>query len=200
MLDIIQQKQALRKIFKERRASLTKEEALLRSQQINKNFIDNLLPKIYQINSKKVFSLYLASYKEVSTEVITQYFYQNNISFSYPKIVAQNHQLDFVLAQQNQAFVANKFFTKIIEPQDGIIVFPNIIILPLLAFDADLSRLGMGGGFFDRTIEFLKNRNSEIITIGLAYEFQRSERPLPIDNTDQKLDFIVTEKSIFSAS
>ena len=94
----------------------------------------------------------------------------------------------------------NVFFPKILEPLSGNKVVPNIIIMPLLAFDPYLSRLGMGGGFFDRTIEFLKKENSQIIAIALAYDFQRHEGMLEAENTDQRLDFVVTEKMIYSAS
>jgi 5-formyltetrahydrofolate cyclo-ligase len=61
-----------------------------------------------------------------------------------------------------------------------------------------MSRLGMGGGFFDRTISKLKIEKPNLQTIALAYDFQRLETDLPIENTDQKPDFIVTSNSIFS--
>lgn len=200
MNNLQQRKEELRKFFKSKRTQLSPQEISERSHQINQNFIDNLLDKIYSKNSKKIFSLYFPSYHEVNTDVIAQHFYQNNICFSYPKITHRNHHLDFIVATKNQKLKPNIFFPKILEPQDQINVFPDVLILPLLAFDSNLSRLGMGGGFFDRTIEFLKKHNSEIITIALAYDFQRAETILPIENTDQKLDFIVTEKNIFSAS
>ena len=69
--------------------------------------------------------------------------------------------------------------------------------MPLLAFDSKLSRLGMGGGFFDRTIEFLK-QEKPIITIGLAYDFQDFRGNLPVEESDQKVDFIVTQTRIIS--
>lgn len=194
------QKSKLRKIFKEQRAALSQAEVTEKSQQINQNFITNLLPKIYQKDSAKIFSLYLASNGEVLTTELSRHFTENNIKFSYPKIVEKNRELEFILSEKNQAFAPSKFFPTIIEPRFGEKVLPDFIILPLLAFDADLSRLGMGGGFFDRTIEFLKKQKSEIITIGLSYDFQRVCDTLPIENTDQRLDFIVTEKTIFSAS
>lgn len=200
MTNILDQKQNLRQNFKSRRAALSTKDVVTRSQQINRNFIDNLLPKIYQKNSNQTFSLYLPSYGEVLTDLIAQNFQKNNIRFSYPKITQKNHHLDFILTHTDQRLQPSKFFPKILEPSDGINVFPDFVILPLLAFDTDLSRLGLGGGFFDRTLKFLKNQNSKIIAIGLAYDFQRSEELLPIENTDQKLDFIVTEKTIFSAS
>jgi 5-formyltetrahydrofolate cyclo-ligase len=200
MPTITSKKQALRKIFKEKRSSLSALEVEEKSRAISQNFIQNLLPKIYQKNSEKIFSLYFSSSNEVKTIDIADYFQKNDISFSYPKITKQDHYLDFIKTQKNQKFIANHLYSRLLEPFSGKKIFPDILILPLLAFDADLSRLGMGGGFFDRTIEFLKNQKKPIITIGLAYDFQRSREPLATENTDQKLDFIVTEKTIFPAS
>ena len=103
-------KTELRHFFKARRASLNIDEVSQRSRQINQNFIDNLLPKIYKKNSAKIFSLYLSSYNEVSTEVIAQHFSKNGIRFSYPKIVQKNHPLDFILADKLQTLKPNQFF------------------------------------------------------------------------------------------
>lgn len=192
-----QEKQQLRKIFKEKRNALTSQEVTERSSRISHNFITNLLPKIYEKNFNKVFAIYLSSHQEVCTSEITKYFIQNKIKFSYPKITQKNHPLDFILFEENQKFSANKFFPKVLEPINGKIIIPDIVILPLLAFDSKLSRLGMGGGFFDRTIEILRNQGSKII-IGLAYDFQALDNLLPIEKTDQRLDFIVTESSIIS--
>lgn len=193
-------KENFRKIFRDKRLALEPEEVLQKSRQINHNFINNLLPQLYQKNSVAVFSLYFASAGEVETDLVAQHFKKNYIKFSYPKIVQKNHHLDFILHEENQELAANSFYPKILEIAKGEKVLPDILILPLVAFDQDLSRLGMGGGFFDRTIKYLKNHKSEIVTIGLAYDFQRSEQVLPIEKTDQRLDFIVTEKSIFVAS
>lgn len=200
MSSVTSDKSRLREIFRKKRSTLTKEEVAEKSQQINQNFIKNLLPKIYQRNSAKIFALYLASGNEVKTELIAEHFQKNQINFSYPKIFKKNQPLEFILAKKNQKFSANNFYKKILEPDSGEKILPDLIILPLLAFDPYRSRLGMGGGFFDRTIDFLKNQKSPIITIGLGYEFQRLDEALPIEITDQRLDFIVTEKMIFSAS
>ncbi|MES2962039.1 MAG: 5-formyltetrahydrofolate cyclo-ligase [Pseudomonadota bacterium] len=200
MPNITSLKQAQRKIFREKRSNLSSLEVKEKSHAINQNFIQNLLPKIYQKNSGKIFSLYSPSFNEVATIDIAEHFTKNNIPFSYPKIIKQNRYLDFIKTEKDQKFIANHLYPRLLEPFNGEKTFPDILILPLLAFDQDLSRLGMGGGFFDRTIEFLKNQKNSIITIGLAYDFQRSHEPLTTENTDQKLDFIVTEKTIFPAS
>lgn len=190
----------LRKAFKARREKLSQEEVMVRSKQISENFLQNLLPKIYSENSGRIFSLYLATHHEVSTNLLSEHFKKNKIPFSYPKIIARNQALEFILFEPQTNFATNKFFPKVSEPMNGKKISPDFLIIPLLAFDADLSRLGMGGGFFDRTIESLKKTKSKITTIGLAFDFQQSQSLLPLENTDQKLDFIVTEKNIFSSS
>lgn len=203
-MTIISEKEKIRRAFRDRRLALSEQETAERSRQVNQNFITNLLPKFYQKNSAKkfdkIFSLYLSSYGEVSTNLIAEHFEKNEIQFSYPKIIQKNHPLNFILAKKNQKFIANQFFPKLLEPASDEQILPDLLILPLVAFDTELSRLGMGGGFFDRTIESLKKQKSQIITIGLAYYFQRLEQALPTEKTDQKLDFIVTENQIFSAS
>jgi 5-formyltetrahydrofolate cyclo-ligase len=197
---IDEEKTALRKVFKNRRAALSAYDVKEKSQRINQNFIKNLLPKICKKNSEKVFSLYLHSGNEVTTSLIAQHFFEKQIKFSYPKIISKDHPLDFIQATKDMAFELNNFYPKILEPISGEKIFPDFIILPLLAFDSDLSRLGMGGGFFDRTINYLKSEKPEIFVIGLAYDIQRADDKLPKENTDQRLDFIVTEEKIFSAT
>jgi len=194
-------KSQLRESFKLLRSQLSQDDVIKRSIAINKNFIENLLPKIYQKNYKKIFSLYVASGNEVKTDLIAEHFKKNEISFSYPKIIKKDHHLDFILNDEklvNQGFVASCIYPKIYELNDGKKVFPDILIIPLLAFDSNLARLGMGGGFYDRTIEFLKIKHN-IITIGLAYNFQLCDSLLATSKHDQSLDFIASEDYIISA-
>jgi len=199
MLDEIQLfKNTFRTLYRDKRSRLTPQEVEQKSQKINQNFINNLLPKIYDKNPHAIFSLYISNGLEVSTNLIAGHFINRKINFAYPKIIKQHYHLDFVLNEQNQVFEPNSIYPKILEPRDGKKVLPDILILPLLAFDADLTRLGMGGGFFDRTIAFLKS-NKKIITIGVAYDFQRSPSLLPHYKTDQSLDFIVSETDIICA-
>jgi len=193
-------KSKLRELFKKQRSAMSQEDVIKKSSEINQNFVENLLPKICKQNSEEIFSLYLSSGNEVRTQRLSEHFKKNNFSFSYPRIITKNHPLEFVLAEENQTLVKNQFYPKILEPLGGKVVLPNFLILPLVAFDDDLSRLGMGGGFFDRTISELRKQKFKIITIGLGYDFQRSRELLPTENTDCRLDFIVTEQNIFSAN
>ncbi|WP_299354411.1 5-formyltetrahydrofolate cyclo-ligase [uncultured Shimia sp.] len=73
---------------------------------------------------------------------------------------------------------------------------PEIVIVPLVAFDAQGGRLGYGGGFYDRTLERLRARRATL-AIGFAFDAQEAEN-LPLEPTDQPLDMIVTESGFRS--
>lgn len=75
----------------------------------------------------------------------------------------------------------------------------DLVLMPLVAFDRQGNRLGMGGGFYDRTLAFLNSRSHwhKPRLIGLAYEFQCVEQ-LPAQNWDIPLDAIATEKSVYT--
>jgi 5-formyltetrahydrofolate cyclo-ligase len=71
-------------------------------------------------------------------------------------------------------------------------VDPDMLLVPLLAFDGEGNRIGYGGGFYDRTIE-KQLAFRPLRTCGLAFSVQRVER-IPTTDTDRKLDWVVTEK------
>lgn len=79
-------------------------------------------------------------------------------------------------------------------PTDETEVIPEIMVVPLLAFDERGHRLGYGAGYYDRTLEKLR-RLGPVTAIGFAYEAQLADI-LPIEATDQPLDAIVTEAGI----
>ncbi|MDG1863463.1 MAG: 5-formyltetrahydrofolate cyclo-ligase [Yoonia sp.] len=81
-------------------------------------------------------------------------------------------------------------------PQTGEWLEPEILIVPLVAFDRKGGRLGYGGGFYDRTLEMLRAKRPTL-AIGFAYAGQETE-DLPLEATDQPLDLIVTEDGILS--
>ena len=80
------------------------------------------------------------------------------------------------------------------EPETHSKVYPDILLIPIVAFDENLNRLGYGGGYYDRLITKL-SKKKRIIKIGLAFSFQEVDK-VPVNIYDQKLDFIVTNKHI----
>ena len=80
------------------------------------------------------------------------------------------------------------------EPVTSKIIYPDILLVPLVAYDSNLNRLGYGAGFYDRYIEKIE-KIKKVTKIGLAFSFQKISS-IPINQYDKKLDFIVTEKEI----
>lgn len=83
---------------------------------------------------------------------------------------------------------------KALIPEGGAELSPEVLIVPLVAFDRRGYRLGYGGGFYDRTLEGLKLRGP-VTALGFAFTAQEMDA-VPIEPTDQRLDMIVTEAGI----
>ena len=98
--------------------------------------------------------------------------------------------MDFFSWSIKDPLTINKY--GIPEPTSNKIMYPSILLVPLLAFDKNFNRIGYGGGFYDRYIKKIK-KDKKIITIGLAYSFQRLKK-IPTNKYDIKLDFIITDK------
>ena len=81
------------------------------------------------------------------------------------------------------------------EPNSKKLVYPDIILVPLVAFDNTLNRLGYGGGYYDRIIKKLSDKKKKILKIGLAFSVQKINN-VPVTKYDKKLDYIVTDKYI----
>jgi 5-formyltetrahydrofolate cyclo-ligase len=81
-------------------------------------------------------------------------------------------------------------------PEVDRFIEPEILIVPLVAFDRAGGRLGYGGGFYDRTLEMLRARRPTL-AIGFAWAAQEANG-LPLEPTDQPLDMIVTEAGVIA--
>jgi 5-formyltetrahydrofolate cyclo-ligase len=79
---------------------------------------------------------------------------------------------------------------------DAPIIEPDVLLVPLMAFDRKGYRLGYGGGFYDRTLELLRAKKS-ITAIGIAYAAQEVDS-VAHDSHDQPLDFVMTERDVFA--
>lgn len=109
-----------------------------------------------------------------------------------PVIIGPAQPLRFREWSPGCAMVAGEFGALI--PQEGAWLEPQVVIVPLLAFDAQGYRLGYGGGFYDRTLEGLRARGP-VLAVGFAFAAQEVET-VPVEATDQRLDMIVTEQGV----
>ena len=165
----------------------------IRNQNNLKNFkisftaIMNILKK-EKIKGKIIGGYYPYNYEFDGMHILDE-FEKKNYLISLPK-VKKNFQMNFFEWSSRDPLVINKY--GIPEPFQNRIRFPDILIVPLVAFDKHLNRIGYGGGFYDRYIKKIK-KIKKITTIGLAYSFQQVKK-IQINKRDMKLDFIITEK------
>ena len=109
-----------------------------------------------------------------------------------PVIAGAGEPLRFARWEPDAAMTEGAFGALI--PADPVFFEPEIVIVPLVAFDGAGGRLGYGGGFYDRTLEMLRARRATL-AIGFAYAAQQAAG-LPLEPTDQPLDLIITEEGI----
>ena len=155
--------------------------------QINFNHFIKIL-KIKKINKKTIGGYYPVNF-ELDDLTLLKKFQKNGFIISLP-VIKKNFQMDFYKWSFSDLLKVNKY--GIPEPEIKNIVYPDILLIPLVAFDKNLNRLGYGGGYYDRLIEKL-SKKKKIIKIGLALSIQEIDK-VPINSYDQKLDYIVTNK------
>ncbi len=107
-------------------------------------------------------------------------------------VVKKNNEMDYYSWSTKNLLKLNKY--GIPEPEKIKKVFPDIILVPLVAFDNRLYRIGYGGGYYDRYIEKLSNKKN-LLKIGIAHSCQKINR-VPTNKYDKKLDIIITEKYV----
>ncbi len=135
----------------------------------------------------------LAGYMAMRTEIDpTAAMAAHQGPVGVPVILGRGQPLKFREWTPGCPMIAGEFGALI--PADGAWVEPEVLIVPLVAFDARGFRLGYGGGFYDRTLEGLRARRPTL-AIGFAFAAQEMAE-VPIEPTDQRLDAIVTEQGV----
>lgn len=113
-----------------------------------------------------------------------------------PVIIKAGQALRFSRWEPDAALTAGPFGAMI--PAVDDFLDPEILIVPLVAFDARGGRLGYGGGFYDRTLQGLRAKRATL-AIGFAFDAQEAA-DLPLEATDQPLDMVVTESRVLTFS
>ncbi|MDC0533493.1 5-formyltetrahydrofolate cyclo-ligase [Candidatus Pelagibacter sp.] len=160
----------------------------VKNYNINFKYILKVLQK-KNIKGKILGGYYPYNY-EVNTIEILKKFEKQNYIITLPKI-KKNFQMDFFGWSSQDPLKINKY--GIPEPISNKIKYPDILLVPIVAYDKDLNRIGYGGGFYDRYLEKIK-KVKKVTTIGLAYSFQKVKK-IMTNKYDIKLDFIITEKN-----
>jgi len=177
------------------KSKLRKKILKVRQKFNTKNIQPNFSQIIKILKKEKISNKIIGGYYPVNFEiddlVLLKNFKKNKFGISLP-VIKKNFQMDFYSWSFSEPLKINKY--GIPEPEKKYIVYPDVLLIPLVAFDKNLNRLGYGGGYYDRLIEKLSKKKN-IIKIGLAFSIQEIDK-VPINMYDQKLDYIVTNKHI----
>lgn len=190
------QRQNLRKQMRVKRAQLTVIEQQIAEQKIYQLLIQQ---KIFQQ------SLHLAAYISVKGEIdpttIIKHSWQQKKFCHLPIIDPLAKTLSFANYQSGDKLINNDY--QIPEPiftHEKIIDIKilDLVLMPLVAFDLQGNRLGMGAGYYDKTFAFLRDvqRPAKPFLLGLAYDWQKIET-IEAKAWDVKLDAVVTDKSFY---
>ncbi len=156
--------------------------------KISNNIVDNLRAKI-NFSKNKIIGGYFPINFEFDCLQILKKFYSKSYVISLP-IIKKNYQMDFYKWSPDDPLTINSF--GIPQPLKLKKVYPDIIFVPMVAFDRDRNRIGYGGGFYDRYLEKI-SQIKKCVTIGLAFSHQKVNK-INVENFDRKLDLILTEK------
>ncbi len=180
------EKKILRKFLIDRRKHLSRE-----YEEKNLSHV-HLRPLLNNMNSDYVGS-YINYNSEISTKALNKYLIEKNFNICLPKIDYQTNEINFFKYRAGTKLIKNKY--NILEPEiTNEIIFPKLVLVPLLAFNTSGFRLGYGGGFYDKYFSFQEEK--EIIKVGLGFSFQKVYE-IPIEVHDQKLDWILTENYLY---
>jgi len=154
------------------------------------SLLKDILKKFNLLKKKNIGGYFPINYEIDSLKILTQ-LEKSGHKISFP-ITRKGNKMDFFEWSSNEPLLIGKF--GIPEPCSKKKIYPDILLVPLVAFNKNKFRLGYGGGYYDRYIQKMK-KIKKILTIGMAFSFQEVKK-LPINKHDKKLDFIFTENYI----
>jgi len=166
-------------------------ERLAVAPETARNFAVSIIPKLLGlIPSGAVVAVYAPMRGEIDVMPALRELAARGHRVCLP-VIKDGKTLEFREFSPDSTLIAGKFGA-LCPPENAEVLTPDVLIVPLVGFDAAGNRLGYGGGYYDVTISALRAQNKLLKTIGVAYSFQRVEN-LPTEAHDEKLDVVVTE-------
>lgn len=186
----------IRSHLREQRKALSTDTQQRHSKALCQNIIQQ---KTYR-NSRHV-GCYLANDGEIDPYLLIEHAWLAHKKVYLPVLSPIKNSLYFAPYKENTRFEHNRFniAEPICQPSDWVKASQlDLLLMPLVAFDEHGNRVGMGGGFYDRTLSYLQHRQfwKKPVLMGLAHELQKVAQ-LEAQHWDIPLDYIVTEKQIY---
>lgn len=188
--DISQTKAMLRRQLRAVRAGIDPSRASAAAAEI----AIHLCAAIGNQIANKIVAGYWPLAEELDPRPVMEALSARGADLALPADIVADHALAFRAWALNDPLQIGSFGISTPEAAQPIVV-PDIVLVPLLAFDKDGYRLGFGGGFYDRTIALFETMGHKPLLIGLAFAAQEMPK-LPRENHDRSLDMIVTEEGL----
>ncbi len=188
---------SIRQQMREQRMQLSSQQQLLSARKLAQ-----LLLKQSWFQRANNIAMYLANDGEIDPRVFADIAHHRGKQCLLPSMhPAKSGHLWF--GDYDGIKTTNKFGIEEPDSKRNQMLNPkqvDIVLLPLVAFDQQGGRLGMGGGYYDRTFEFLQTSGlQKPRLIGLAHHFQQVEK-LPIESWDVPLSAIITDEKVITAA
>ena len=182
------------KSFLRKRALLERKKKYLTTEKFNFNLIFGLISKHFH-KKKITIAAYYPSNHEVDIIQFLEQASKKNFKIVLPAIGSSNN-MNFKSWIFREPLQVNKF--GILEPKNSKKkIIPDLIMVPLLAFDNNLNRIGYGKGYYDKSLKKIYKIKKKTISLGIAYSFQKCSA-IPVQKHDFKLDYIFTERGIIN--
>lgn len=184
----ISAKQALRETCRARRSALTEDERRRYAADFARHFM-----KSVDCGTKTVAG-YSAFRHELDVNPVLTLLANGDRICCLPVTSPPSKQLFFRRWHSNTKMVPGDFGISVPSPESEIVT-PDILIVPLIGFDAKRQRIGYGAGYYDCTLRELRKHGHKPFVIGVGYSVQQVDE-IPAEDHDEPLDMIITEKGV----
>ena len=154
------------------------------------HFFDVLNP-----SQDQIIAAYRPKGREFNPMPIMEQALQQGHQCALPVVEEGTRVLRFAPYTKDTKFKTGAY--DIAEPESAESLLPDIIIVPLLAFDQRGYRLGQGGGYYDATLAYLSTQK-KMTAVGIGYAEQLCDFPLPAEAHDHKMDIIITPDNVYT--
>ena len=179
----------------QRNLSSKKREIIHKEANLEKIFFDKIITNLYWFKKRKIIASFMSIKSEISTTSLNLFILQSKKLLCLP-VISKDEDGVLIFKEYSTGDILVKGKYGVREPVNTNIFIPDIIFAPCLAFDKNGFRLGYGGGYYDKTISYLKSIKHDFITVGLAYDDQKVDNVVR-DHLDLKLNYILTEKQLY---
>jgi len=193
-------KEALRRFFRQKRNLFVKENKSALTDHFYQKYsqvIADLLSHHPQILQNPSRPINVGAFYPVKNEINCLSIIRNlqrmtTYTFSLPVVPTDGSRVLTFREYKEESGLVPGAFNIPVPSENAPIVYPDALLIPMLCFNQRKYRLGYGGGYYDSTITSLKEKKPDLMTIGIAFDFQESQE-IPLEQHDIMLDYILTE-------